>query len=125
MSVYDKNLEDYLEEEYLNKSIDNDNEKESVTKINYPNDKHWFKGQITKEEYQYNRLFADNTPDYYCRVHQINYYVKKYIPEVYYSFRKKKIPFDIIYSGWILTMFGNYININNLDFPWTCFFIDK
>jgi hypothetical protein len=75
--------------------------------------------------YQYNRLFADNTPDYYCRVHQINYYVKKYIPEVYYSFRKKKIPFDIIYSGWILTMFGNYININNLDFPWTCFFIDK
>jgi len=27
----------------------NDNEKESVTKINYPNDKHWFKGQITKE----------------------------------------------------------------------------
>ena len=75
--------------------------------------------------YQYNRLFADNTPDYYCRVHQINHYVKKYIPEVYYSFKKKKIPFDIIYSGWILTMFGNYININNLDFPWTCFFIDK
>ena len=75
--------------------------------------------------YQYNRLFADNTPDYHCRVHQINYYVKKYMPEVYYSFKKKKIPFDIIYSGWILTMFANYININNLDFPWTCFFIDK
>lgn len=75
--------------------------------------------------YQYNRLFADNTPDYYCRVHQINYYVKKYIPEVYYRFKKKQIPFDIIYSGWILTLFGNYINIDKLDFPWTCFFIDK
>ena len=75
--------------------------------------------------YQYNRLFADNTPDYYCRVHQINYYVKKYIPEVYYRFKNKQIPFDIIYSGWILTLFGNYINIDKLDFPWTCFFIDK
>ena len=75
--------------------------------------------------YQYNRLFADNTPDYFCRVHQINYYVKKYIPEVYYSFKKKNIPFDIIYSGWILTLFGNYLNIDKLDFPWTCFFIDK
>ena len=75
--------------------------------------------------YQYNRLFADNTPDYYCRVHQINYYVKKYIPEVYYGFKKKNIPFDIIYSGWILTLFGNYINLDKLDFPWTCFFIDK
>ena len=75
--------------------------------------------------YQYNRLFADNTPDYYCRVHQINYYVKIYIPEVYYRFKNKQIPFDIIYSGWILTLFGNYINIDKLDFPWTCFFIDK
>ena len=75
--------------------------------------------------YQYNRLFADNTPDYYCRVHQINYYVKKYIPEVYYSFKKKSIPFDIIYSGWILTLFGNYLFLDKLDFPWTCFFIDK
>ena len=75
--------------------------------------------------YQYNRLFADNTPDYYCRVHQINYYVKKYIPEVYYRFKKKNIPFDIIYSGWILTLFGNYLNLDKLDFPWTCFFVDK
>ena len=75
--------------------------------------------------YQYNRLFADNTPDYYCRVHQINYYVKKYIPEVYYYFKKKQIPFDIIYSSWILTLFGNYLSLEKLDFPWTCFFIDK
>ena len=75
--------------------------------------------------YQYNRLFADNTPDYYCRVHQINYYVKKYIPEVYYRFKKKNIPFDIIYSGWILTLFGNYLHLDKLDFPWTCFFVDK
>ena len=33
MSIYDKNLEDYLEEEYLNKSIDVDNEKEDIETI--------------------------------------------------------------------------------------------
>ena len=33
MSIYDKNLEDYLEEEYLNKSIDDDNEKEDIETI--------------------------------------------------------------------------------------------
>ena len=51
--------------------------------------------------------------------------MKKYIPEVYYHFKKKDIPFDIIYSRWILTFFANYLNLDKLDFPWTCFFVDK
>ena len=84
-----------------------------------------FNSLLNSNLYQYNRIFADNTPDYHCRVHQINYYVKKYIPEVYYHFKKKDIPFDIIYSRWILTLFGNYLNLDRLDFPWTCFFVDK
>ena len=84
-----------------------------------------FNSILNSNLYQYNRIFADNTPDYHCRVHQINYYVKKYIPEVYYHFKKKDIPFDIIYSRWILTLFGNYLNLDRLDFPWTCFFVDK
>ena len=84
-----------------------------------------FNSILNSNLYQYNRIFADNTPDYHCRVHQINYYVKKYIPEVYYHFKKKDIPFDIIYSRWILTLFGNYLNLDRLDLPWTCFFVDK
>ena len=84
-----------------------------------------FNSILNSNLYQYNRIFADNTPDYHCRVHQINYYVKKHIPEVYYHFKKKDIPFDIIYSRWILTLFGNYLNLDRLDFPWTCFFVDK
>ena len=84
-----------------------------------------FNSILNSNSYQYNRIFADNTPDYHCRVHQINYYVKKYIPEVYYHFKKKDIPFDIIYSRWILTLFGNYLNLDRLEFPWTCFFVDK
>ena len=80
---------------------------------------------LNSNMYYYNKIFADNTPDYHCRVHQINYYMKKYIPEVYYHFKKKEIPFDIIYSRWILTFFANYLNLDKLDFPWTCFFVDK
>ena len=92
---------------------------------NEPKSFYIFNCMLNSNLYQYNRLFADNTPDYHCRVHQINYYVKKYMPEVYYHFKKKDIPFDIIYSRWILTFFGNYLNLDRLDFPWTCFFVDK
>jgi len=84
-----------------------------------------FNCMLNSNMYQYNRVFADNTPDYHCRVHQINYYMKKYIPEVYYHFKKKDIPYDIIYSRLILTFFANYLNLDKLDFPWTCFFVDK
>ena len=84
-----------------------------------------FNCMLNSNMFYYNKIFADNTPDYHCRVHQINYYMKKYIPEVYYHFKKKDIPFDIIYSRWILTFFANYLNLDKLDFPWTCFFVDK
>ena len=84
-----------------------------------------FNCMLNSNLYQYNRIFADHTPDYQCRLHQINYYLKKYIPEVYYHFKKNDIPFDIIYSRWILTFFANYLNLDKLDFPWTCFFVDK
>jgi hypothetical protein len=63
---------------------------------NEPQSFYIFNSILNSNLYQYNRIFADNTPDYHCRVHQINYYVKKYIPEVYYRFKKKNIPFDII-----------------------------
>ena len=43
-----------------------------------------FNCMLNSNMYHYNKIFADNTPDYHCRVHQINYYMKKYIPEVYY-----------------------------------------
>ena len=77
------------------------------------------------QTYDLINLFAYNTPDYGIRVYQINYYVKKYIPSVYYHFKNNNLSFDMIYSRWLLTLFTNYLDINKLDFPWTCFFIDK
>ena len=38
------------------------------------------------QKYELTSLFAYNTPDYGIRVYQLNYYVKKYIPSVYYHF---------------------------------------
>ena len=75
--------------------------------------------------YELKKLFAYNTPDYAIRVYQLNYYVKKYIPSVYYHFKKEDLSFDLLYSNWIMTIFSNYFNMKTLDFAWTCFFIDK
>ena len=75
--------------------------------------------------YELNTLFEYNTPDYNTRVFQLNYYVKKYLPKVFNHFKKNNLSFDLIYSGWLLTLFSNYFDIEQLDFPWTCFFIDK
>ena len=77
------------------------------------------------QTYDLINLFSFNTPDYGFRIYQINYYVKKYIPNVYYHFKNNNLSFDMIYSNWLLTLFSNYLNIDKLDFPWTCIFIDK
>ena len=75
--------------------------------------------------YELKNLFSYNTPDYEIRVFQLNYYVKKYIYEVYNHFKNNNLSFDLLYSNWLLTLFSNYYDIEKLDFPWSCFFIDK
>ena len=75
--------------------------------------------------YELKKLFSYNTPDYGIRVYQLNYYVKKYIPSVYYHFKNEDLSFDLLYSNWIMTIFSNYFNMETLDFAWTCFFIHK
>ena len=75
--------------------------------------------------YELNTLFEYNTPDYNTRVYQLNFYVKKYMPTVFHHFKNNNLSFDLIYSGWLLTLFSNYYDIEQLDFPWTCFIIDK
>ena len=77
------------------------------------------------QKYELTSLFSYNTPDYGIRVYQLNYYVKKYIPSVYYHFKNNNLSFDMIYSRWFLTLFANYLDINRLDFPWSCLFMDK
>ena len=75
--------------------------------------------------YELNTLFTYNTPDYQIRVFQLNYYVKKYLVEVYNHFKNNNLSFDLLYSDWLLTLFSNYYDIEKLDFPWTCFIVDK
>ena len=75
--------------------------------------------------YELKNLFAYNTPDYKMRAFQLNYYVKKYIIEVFNHFKNNNLSFDLLYSNWLLTLFANYFDIEKLDFPWSCFIIDK
>ena len=76
------------------------------------------------QKYDLTNLFAYNTPDYGIRVFQLNYYVRKYIPSIYHHFKNNNLSFDMIYSRWLLTLFANYLEINRLDFPWSCIFSD-
>ena len=62
-------------------------------------------------------------PDYAVRVYQLNFYVQKYLPEIFYHFKKNKIPFDILYSKWLISIFSQYISFDYLVIIWTFFII--
>lgn len=62
-------------------------------------------------------------PDFYLRMYQINIYLKIYLPNVYSHFINNNIPFDMIYSKWILTAFSSYLNHDTLFLFFTLFAI--
>lgn len=62
-------------------------------------------------------------PDYEVRVYQLNHYIKKYLPELHYHFKKNKIPVDLIFTKWIITIFAQYLNFDCLTLVWTLFII--
>ena len=53
-------------------------------------------------------------PDFHLRIFQINNYLKNYFPNIYSNFVNNFIPFDMIYSKWILTLFSSYLNFKTL-----------
>ena len=62
-------------------------------------------------------------PDYGVRSYQLNFYLRKYLPEIYYHFKKNKIPVDLIYQKWLITIFSQYVTFENVTQIWTLFFI--
>lgn len=75
------------------------------------------------EDYEMKETFTKNMPDYAIRVYQLNYYVQKFLPDIYYHFKKNKIPFDIIYSRFLITIFSQYVNFEDLIRIWTLFIL--
>lgn len=64
-------------------------------------------------------------PDYSIRIYQLNYFIKKYIPSLFYYFKKNSINPDIFFSKWILTIFSSYLPFQTLSRVWDIFLIDK
>jgi hypothetical protein len=64
-------------------------------------------------------------PDFYLRIYQINIYLKNFLPNVYAHFINHNIPFDMIFSKWILTIFSSYVNYDTLFLFFTLFAIVK
>ena len=77
------------------------------------------------DDLELNMLFLTNMPDYSIRVYQLNFYIKKYFPELFLHFKKNQINPDIFFSKWILTIFSNYLPFNILYKIWDLFIIDK
>ena len=76
-------------------------------------------------EYELNTLFKYGTPDYGMRIYQLQHYTKVFFPNLYRWFKSNQIPFDLIFSKWIMTLFSGYFDIEQMDFAFTCFIIDK
>lgn len=64
-------------------------------------------------------------PDYSIRIYQMNFYIKKYFPELFYHFKKHQINPDIFFSKWILTIFSSYLPFPILAKVWDTFLVDK
>jgi hypothetical protein len=73
--------------------------------------------------YDIRNLFVKNMPDYNLRVYQLNHYVKKYFPDVYYHFKNNKIPCDLFYSKWFITIFAAYLGFDVVSQCWLYFVI--
>lgn len=63
-------------------------------------------------------------PDYSIRVFQLNFYIKKFMPDLFYHFKKHNINSDMFFSKWILTIFACYLPFSTLAKVWDIFFID-
>jgi len=64
-------------------------------------------------------------PDYNIRVFQLNHYLKIYMPDLFYTFKKNQINPDIIFSKWILTIFSSYLSFGTLAKVWDVFLVDN
>ena len=62
-------------------------------------------------------------PDYAVRLFQMNYYLKKYLPELFYHLRKNEVTSDFFFSKWILTIFSSYLPYETLCYVWDIFLI--
>lgn len=64
-------------------------------------------------------------PDYTIRVYQLNHYIKLYMPDLFYHFKKQQINPDIFFGKWVLTIFSSYLPFETLAKVWDVFLIDK
>ena len=77
------------------------------------------------DDLELNLLFLKNMPDYSIRIYQLNYYIKKYFPELSNHLKKTQINPDLFFSKWILTIFSSYLPFHILYKVWDVFIIDK
>lgn len=62
-------------------------------------------------------------PDYKIRIFQLDYFMKKYIPNIYCHFKENEINADIFMSKFFLTIFASFLSFDLLYKVWDIFIV--
>ena len=61
-------------------------------------------------------------PDYSIRMYQLKYYIKLFLPEIFYHWKNQQVN-EIFISKWVLTIFSSYLPFETLAHIWDIFII--
>jgi len=74
-------------------------------------------------KYHMETLFMQGVPDLLLREHQMQHFIKNYLPDLHMHFRKAGIGSELFLSRWIMTIYACYLPLETLLHVWDCFMV--
>jgi hypothetical protein len=74
-------------------------------------------------KYHMETLFMQGVPDLPLREHQMQYFMKNYLPDLHLHLRKAGIGSELFLSKWVMTIYASYLPLNTLLHVWDCFMV--
>jgi hypothetical protein len=68
-------------------------------------------------------LFEQGVPDLPLREHQMQHFMKTYLPSLHQHCRSAEISSQLFLSKWIMTVYASYLPLNTLLHVWDCFIV--
>lgn len=73
------------------------------------------------QKYHMETLFMYGVPDLPLREHQMQHFIKSYLPDLHLHLRKAGIGSELFLSKWIMTVYASYLPLDTLLHVWDCF----
>lgn len=74
-------------------------------------------------KYHMETLFMQGVPDLPLREHQMQHFIKNYLPDLHLHFRRAGISSELYLSKWIMTIYASYLPLDTLLPVWDCFMV--